>query len=250
MIFSIIFQCLLFPSHCKFAVVVSVQSKVCTPIQDNELIDAYDHIIKSTFDPHTCQFVKASCHTTISHQDWVVKKARDNMTKHNLKMIGNNEKAVCSGELKGVFLCSNVNSHGHRCMCAFSTLGGRERHMKLGHHKFPILDLKSWVHQLHLSGNFAFSLATGTRTNRSSAINKERKFVVKEGSNPVEHKFVDTSWFANGCYVKYRKSPFNASESLKIDLENLFQEGFISDGPKQGKNKYTGMTALTYLKNL
>ena len=123
----------------------------------------------------------------------------------------------------------------------------RDRHESSGKHTYPTLDTLSWTHKLHLSGKFAFSLATGSKSNRSSAINKERIIQVNE-TNIIPRKRTD--WFQDGCYNKQRKKKFKASDALKEDLENLFLEGFITDGPKQGKNKYTGLSALLFLKNL
>ena len=230
---------------------VVAQSKVFFLEQDNDAIDGNDHIIKSTFNSNTCKIaVKASTQSETAHHEQIINKARDNMTKHNVKVIENHKKVLLSAAQKGVFYCSE-EIDGCRCMCAFSTKGGLERHMKAKNHRYPTTDLSSWIHQLHLNGNFAFSLAVGTRTNRSKAVNKGTQFTVKECKTyPETHPDVDSNWFSDGCYTKQRKVPFRASESLKSDLENLFLEGFISDRPKKGENKYTGLTALIHLKNL
>ena len=68
--------------------------------------------------------------------------------------------------------------------------------------------------------------------------------------NPISHANISYGWFDDGCYRKHRKKKFQASDDLEQDLEVLFLEGFQTEGPKKGKNKYTPEQALAYLKNL
>ena len=154
---------------------------------------------------------------------------------------------------KGVYCCRETHKlTGSRCMCTFSTASARKKHNEKDGHKFPTSDLKAWTHELHLSGKFAFCLATGSRTNRSNVINRERDdYNIKESESfPAFHDDVGHEWFKDGCYRKHRKTAFRASDALKKDLETLFQVGFQKDGPKKGKNKYSPEQALSFLKNL
>jgi hypothetical protein len=139
-------------------------------------------------------------------------------------------------------------------MCVFATENSRDKHEKksLSACTFPSVDLKTHVQKMHLSGKFAFSLATGTMTNRSDDANTKTTAIQVGSSEPRLSHDVDNSWYADGCYNTVRKAPFVATSALLDDLEALFIAGNSrsSGGAKQGQNKYTGDEACTFLRNL
>ena len=96
--------------------------------QDKAVFDADAHIVRTTFDPNDTDLVKPSIHSTTSHQDRKLKAGRDHMTKHNIKAINDYKNHLDSNELKGVYCCrvQNPDTAGSlKCLCAFSTKGGR-----------------------------------------------------------------------------------------------------------------------------
>jgi hypothetical protein len=235
-----------------FIQLLIISSALCVLNEDVEVIDASDHILLTTFDLGSLENVSPSLHSMLSYQERIITTARDKMLQHNLKIAQKQAQYYASCENNGVYCCTEVDQESAcPCMCTFSTKGGRDRHKKKAEHKFPKSSLESWAHDLHLSGKFAFSLATGSRTNRSNFINQSRTLVIEKCvSEPLLHDDVDSSWFEVGCYRKRRKEPFRASKSLKADLEALFLAGFQTDGPKRGKNKYSPEQAVAFLKNL
>jgi len=214
--------------------------------------DAWKHIIRTTFSSESLRTVAASHHSTIPSQERKITNARDKMTLHNNKVLDEKTAYYMRREENGVFCCTAINREaGTRCMSTFGTIGGRERHLKNGKHRYPTSDLKAWVHDMHLGGRFAFSLATGSMTNRCNFMNQSQPLQIEDGrSTPLDHDDIGNSWFERGCYRKRKKDPFSASPALKIDLETLFMAGFINDGPKKGANKYTPEQALAFLLNL
>ena len=132
-----------------------------SPAIDIDHLDAWEHIVKTTFDPSDIFKAQPSKRKHQSQQEIATKKRVDNMTMHNCKVVKNHHANVRLLESKGVFCCDSLSSSGTPCMCTFSTRSGLERHKNKGDHKYPTPDLASWVHDLHTSGKFAFSLATG-----------------------------------------------------------------------------------------
>ena len=219
-----------------------------------DIIDARDHILKTTFNPDKLGTVTASLHSTVSHQERTHMHARDQMSTHNAKLASAANEEMAHLIKNGIYSCTAIDeTSGCRCMRTFASKQGRDRHMENSSvvHKFPTSTLTSWIHELHLSGKFAFSLATGSRTNRSDFINTERPLETKVCTSiPTPNSLVDLSWFKDACYRKRRKGAFRATQALKADLEILFLQGFQKDGPKQGRNKYTPEQAYIHLKNL
>lgn len=104
------------------------------------------------------------------------------------------------------------------------------------------------MHLLHLEGKIAFSLATGTMTNRSKVADKS-DYQVKNGANDSCVNSGD--YFSKGCYNPKRSTNFKASDALRADLEALFLAGYQRDnGDKSNANKYTPIQALAFLSNL
>lgn len=218
-------------------------------------INCKDHIMKTTFSLEKKDNVPAAIHSNISDQERKIKKERNNMLNHNLKLklSRNSEETYVEGQ--GIFCCPIIHAESQcRCLCRFgskSALDKHATHTNVNIHKFPKSSTTSWVHELHLSGKFAFSLAIGSRKNRSTFINAERQLnTLFSTTYPASDTLVDDTWYKNGCYRKHQKPPFYATEPLKADLEVLFLEGFQKDGPKQGKNKYMPEQAYLFLKNL
>lgn len=195
--------------------------------------------------------ISSSIHHTTSYQARCITKARDNMTRGNINIVNSRAKAQTLSEMNGVFCCQKINDYGVQCMCTFASKSKRDDHQNSSVHKFPTPDLKSWLHEMHLSGKFAFSLATGSRKNQANFINESRELSMKKCRNyPSQHSEVGHEWYADGCYRKHSKDKFYATEYLKKDLEALFIAGFQTEGPKKGKNKYSPEQALATLKNL
>ena len=92
--------------------------------KNEEIFDASEHIIQTTFSNDRVESVLPSIQSTISHQERMKVKARDHRTKHNLKVMSTNREEVKKSEMNGVFLCSE-EKYGNRCMCAFATERGR-----------------------------------------------------------------------------------------------------------------------------
>ena len=98
---------------------------------------------------------------------------------------------------------------------------------------------------LHLDGNIAFCLATGSMTNRCEA-STARETKVRDGDERISN---NNNWFERGCYNSVRR--MNKRASLLADLEYLFIAGLQRDNvEKGGANKYTPLEAVTYLLNL
>ena len=176
------------------------------------------------------------------------------MIEHNTQLGEKWEIEKAQLESRGIFCCPVIDKGSQcRCMCRFTTKSACDKHISNPEtrHRYPRASLTNWVHELHLSGKFAFSLAVGSRKNRSKFMNSERPLNIPTCQEyPVENFLVDGKWFEDGCYRKHRKPPFNATKALKADLEFLFLQGFEKDGPKQGRNKYTPEQAYIFLKNL
>ena len=212
------------------------------------LCNAHDHVVASTFGREDAEMVRPSEHCDEPFQKRMVEQARNRMEQHNAKIITKNAEQNRRMEEKGIYCCTAVDEISKsQCMCTFSTRRGRNAHIN---HKFPTSKLESWIHELHLSGTFAFSLATGTRKNRSKYVTTNPTEVRLCTENPSVHEFVDLSWFSDGCYRTKKYKSFSASDTLKVDLEALFLQGFQTEGPKKGNNKYTPDQALAFLKNL
>ena len=127
-----------------------------------KVVDPWDHIIQTSFDPDTChKSVSSSQHSKIAYQKRVVERNNFMMSTHNRKIVKGHLEAVDMCRKKGIFCCDNMDRTGLRCMCAFSTETGLRNHKNKDNHQYPTLDLKSWVTELHTRGRFAFCLATG-----------------------------------------------------------------------------------------
>lgn len=161
------------------------------------------------------------------------------------------ESYIKQREQCGLYCCSELEEETmNRCMCVFTSEKRKNTHVQKGKHNFPAPDLKTHVHQLHLSGRFAFCLATGTMTNRCNAANTTAVDVKDGKSEPREHDEVNSDWYKPGCYRAPERSYFRATNALIDDLEALFLDGFRRDGAKKGSNKYTPERALAFLRNL
>ena len=124
-------------------------------------LDPWEHIIKTTFDPEDFTKVARSHHSKIRYEERKHKQKMAMMVKNNMKIVKDRGEKMDLSASKGVFYCPEVQSStGVKCMCAFSTKTGLRNHQSRGKHNFPTFDLASMVHDLHTSGNFAFSLAT------------------------------------------------------------------------------------------
>ena len=222
----------------------------------SSVIDANNHILQSTFTtaPNHLDMNKlGSLHSIVSHQERLIQKGWDRILDHNLKLSVAKDAEITANEEKGIFCCPFIDETSQcRCVHRFQSKQARDKHIEIGKHKFPTVSLSTWIHDMHLNGNFAFSLAVGSRKNRSKFINDERPFETIRCSTFPDYtsSLIDDIWYRDGCYRKHRKAKFRASEALKADLEALFLEGFEKDGPKQGKNKYTPEQAFAFLKNL
>ena len=130
-------------------------------------------------------------------------------------------------------------------MQTFTSKGALERHEMNGKHKFPPVDLKTRLHEIHLSGKTSFSLSIGSMPNRSKAADNFA-FKVIDGK-----EINQCHWFEKGCYSLVRKTPYRASQSLLDDLEALFLAGYQRDHTEMSAaNKYTPAQALSFLSNL
>jgi len=154
-------------------------------------------------------------------------------------------------EGKGLYCCGEVQEETrNRCMCVFVTNRGRSNHRQKGDHRFPAPNLATHMHLLHLSGKFAFSLATGSMTNRCD-VTDMKGMVIEDGlEKPRQHTEIREEWYATGCYRRSERNYTHVSASLIDDLEALFMEGFCRDGEKKGTNKYTAEQARAFLLNL
>ena len=152
-------------------------------------------------------------------------------------------------EEKGLFCCRKVDPKTQdHCIRVFSSSLSREKHESQGHSKcsFPPTDLATHMHLLHLDGNLAFCLATGTMTNRCNATDTKGVHI-RDGNQMIENK----DWFKKGCYNSVRRMNKRATKALLADLEYLFLVGLQRDNiEKSGASKYTPWQALTYLLNL
>jgi hypothetical protein len=173
------------------------------------------------------------------------------MIQNNARLDVKNAVRDVYMEKRGLYCCPTINDTSNsRCMKIFTTRSGMERHLESNKHKFPQSSFPSWVHELHLSGRFAFTLAVGSRRNRSGFVEKERGGPTIEPAKIAPKCSITQDWYSSGCYRKRSKPQFRASPALKDDLETLFIQGFQIDGPKKGRNKYTPEQALATLKNL
>ena len=177
----------------------------------------------------------------------------DSIDKAEMRLYDQWSKYRKSREDNGLYCCRNVEKETMNCcMCVFATENGRDKHEKKTPVacSFPPVDLKTHVQKMHLSGKFAFSLATGTMTNRSDDANTKTT-TIQRGKKPRLSCDVDASWYSDGCYNTVRKTAFSASSALLDDLEALFIAGNSrKNGAKRGQNKYTGDEAHTFLRNL
>lgn len=201
------------------------------------------------------QDVRPSIQSTVAWQERKALHQRARIDKYNDKVVTARESEDDFREKHGYYDCRYTDKlTGRRCCSTFTTTPeARDRHEGgSSPHELPTHDLKSWLHEMHLKGNYAFSLACGTIENQSAFIMKDRNLTetVVMTSEPKSCDFADDRWFKDGCYRKHRKDQFRASKELINDLEALWMEGFQTDGEKQGKNKYTPEQALVYLKNL
>ena len=172
----------------------------------------------------------------------------DYIDKNNKKVEDKWETYINNRKSRGLFCCGEVEPDTlNRCLCVFVTESGVTKHRSRGKHKFPPIDLQSHIHLMHLSGKFAFSLATGSMANRAEV---KSEAVLNDGDPDFELNYTGAKAFVKGCYRSTRADAFRASNYLIDDLEGLFQQGLRRDGPKQGSNKYTSEQALAFLRNL
>ena len=214
--------------------------------------NAWGHIHCSTFSRESTESVVPSLKSKMPFQQQKIEFNRDKMLGNNEKVMIRMENYVKEREANGVYCCQQVEeTTGSMCMKTYTTESGRSRHYAQENHKFPTLDLKTLVHEMHLSGQFAFSLAVGSKLNRCEFIQGSSDLDIQHGlDTPHWHDDVGHSWFDPGCYRKRTKESFFASQVLKSDLEALFMAGFIKDGPKRGANKYTPDQAQAFLRNM
>lgn len=150
-------------------------------------------------------------------------------------------------EAKGLFCCRKKDANTRdQCMRVFSSLSNREKHEHSNNCSFPPKDLVTHMHLLHLEGNIAFCLATGSMTNRCDATAK-KGVEVRDGNEAMKPE----DWFEGGCYNTVRRMNKRATKALSADLEYLFLAGLQRENmEKSGANKYTAVEALAYLLNL
>lgn len=213
--------------------------------------DASQHIIASTF-PFAATYeeiINAGC-TIRETKPFQERKMESNLHKierseAKLNKQWNDYKSTM--KQSGLFCCPKKCSQTQsRCLCIFSSEAMLNRHQTNGKCKFPPVDLSTNLHLLHLNGKIAFSLATGTMTNKASAANMKPLHV--QDGNP---DLTPAIWFSRGCYNSVRKKGTRASKALQSDLEHLFLAGHqVNNKDKGAANKYTPLQALTYLKNL
>ena len=186
---------------------------------------------------------------TIGYQMYRLGKQLDKIDASKNKVNQKWEVYQRCREEKGLFCCRNMDPKTHdHCICVFAPSLSREKHEGQGHSKcsFPPTDLVSHMHLLHLDGNLAFCLATGTMTNRCNAIDT-KGVSIRDGNQTIENK----DWFKKGCYNSVRRMNKRATKVLLADLEYLFLVGLQRDNiEKSGASKYTPWQALTYLLNL
>ena len=213
------------------------------------LVDARTHITKTTF---TDNIEKGSIHSPLGFQERRLLHQLDSIDKANMRLYDQWDEYRRLQEDNGLYCCRKIEKETmNGCMCVFVTENSRDKHESKGSTcSFPPVDLKTHVQKMHLSGKFAFSLATGTMTNRSDDANTKTT-AIQMGPEPRMSHDVDSSWYSDGCYNTVRKTAFNASSALLDDLEALFIAGNSrKSGVKRGQNKYTGDEAHTFLRNL
>lgn len=215
------------------------------------ILDASAHVVKSTYEIGTNLSVGKL--NTVSYDERMIQLQRSRMFQNNARLDVKNAVRDVYMEKRGLYCCPVINDTSKsRCMKIFTSKSGMETHIASNKHKFPQSSFPSWVHELHLSGKFAFTLAVGSRRNRSGFVQKERGGPTIEPAKKAPNHFgsVTQYWYSSGCYRKRSKDQFRATPALKDDLETLFIQGFQTDGPKKGRNKYTPEQALVTLKNL
>ena len=213
--------------------------------------DAWLHFEETTFDKSLgLQF--ATIHSQKGVQERKHEMQQDRIEASEVTLGRAWDDYIKKREEKGFFCCGKVEETTmNRCMCSFVTRKGMNAHIGKGDCRFPAMDLKTKLHKMHLSGMFALSLATGSMTNRYNDPNSKGEVVVNEGNADVRvHEEVRSSWCEPGCYRKPESKNTSVSKSLIQDLDFLFMQGFQTDGPKQGTNKYTAEQARAYLLNL
>ena len=210
------------------------------------------HILDSTFN-FACSQEDLVHDEHCSNRD--VSSFQERKQKQIDDLIGKSVKRVDSqwdqyqkeAEKHGILCCSTTcHSTRNRCMQTFTSKSALESHEMNGKHKFPPVDLKTRLHEIHLSGTMSFSLSIGSLPNRSKAADNFA-FKVIRGKEIKEHHH----WFKKGCYNSVRKTPYRASQILLDDLEALFLAGYqIDHNEKSAANKYTPAQALAFLSNL
>ena len=183
--------------------------------------DARTHIVKTTFT--NVNIEKGATHSSLGFQERRLLHQLDTIDKAEMRLYDQWAEYKQSREVNGIYCCRKVEKETmNGCMCVFATTNNRDKHEKKSPSScsFPPVDLKTHVQKMHLSGKFAFTLATGTMTNRSDDANTKT---------------------TDGCYNTVRKTAFSASSALLDDLEALFIAGNSrKNGAKRGQNKYTG----------
>ena len=249
------------PQNGKFALSTNIyftssSSNSTNVIMKNKATqDANDHLLKSTF-PFDASFEKliedvTACNReTQGCQKRKVEENADRIDRSKVKLEENwksYQERLCKS---GLHPCPKIcRKTGNRCTKIYSSSKALDRHISKGIGKcnFPPIDLETNMHLLHQSGKIAFSLATGTMTNRAHAA-EVNTFEATEGSSRL-HK--NAIYCKCGCYNTNRPEHFRASEALKKDLETLFLAGLQTDHvEKSASNKYTPVQALAFLSNL
>ena len=216
--------------------------------------NAHDHVLLSTF-PFDASFedlVKdaATTRDITSHQERKRDYELDRIDRSKARLTAQWEIYQQKVEKNGLlFCCSKEHVETmNRCICIFSSKKALENHKKKNQHTFPKVDLSTNLQLLHLKGEFAFCLATGSMTNRSDVFDRS-KFIIRKGNVMTRNK--KRSWFDKGCYNAVRKKSKNATAALIADLDAMFLAGFDTDNElKSAKNKYTPTQALSFLANL
>ena len=186
-------------------------------------------------------------HTGDGYQAHRLEKQLDKIDASKKKLHQKWETYQKEREEKGLFCCRKMDViTKDRCMRVFYSSVGRDRHENQSKCKFPPKDLATHMHLLHLDGNIAFCLATGSMTNRCEATDANG-VTIRDGDEAIKNKV----WFKRGCYNTVRKKNVRASKALLADLEYLFLAGLQRDNiEKGGANKYTPLEAVTFLLNL
>ena len=208
-----------------------------------------DHIIDTTFDCGIAVYDSSStnqCNQIKGYHMLRLEKKADQIDASKKKVDDKWETYQKHREEKGLFCCRKVDPKTHdHCVRVFSSLSNREKHEKLNKCSFPPKDLSTHMHLLHLEGNIAFCLATGSMTNRCESADK-KGVVIRDGNEYINSEV----WFEKGCYNTVRSKNKRATKALREDLEGLFLAGFQRENTeKSGASKYSPVEALTYLLN-